>query len=144
MKHVLSLICVLCMSVGLWMPIVVDAQLTPPGVEETDPTAGSGLVPCDGVGDGPNGECTFTHFVQLLQNLINWLIFIAVPLSAIIFTYAGIMYVTAAGDPGKIAQAHGIFKNVAVGFIIVLGAWLIVYTITSTFLRPESGAQLLG
>lgn len=121
---------------ALWVPTIVDAQIDRPTQQVADPSDG-GIVPCQGTAEDP---CTFSDFIELIQNFINWLIFIAVPLSAVIFTFAGLKYITAAGDPGKIKSAHGIFKNVAIGLLFVLGAWLIVYTITSTLLDPDRGA----
>jgi len=87
-------------------------------------------------------ECNFNHLVQTTQNLINFIIAIAVFLAAIAFIWAGVLYMTSAGDEGKVKQAHTIFKNAAIGFIIALAAWLIVFTITNAFL--QSGFTLLG
>jgi hypothetical protein len=85
------------------------------------------LVPCGGSEQNP---CAFSDFFQLINNIINFLLFnIAFPLSALAFAVAGWMYLTAGGDTGKIKSAHEIFKNVAVGLIIALSAWLVVNAI---------------
>lgn len=90
-------------------------------------SAADGLVPCGGSGQNP---CTFSDFFVLINNVINFLLFnIATPLAALTFAVAGWMYLTAGGDTGKIKQAHELFKNVAIGFIIALSAWLIVKAI---------------
>lgn len=89
--------------------------------------AAGGLVPCGGSGQNP---CGFSDFFVLINNVINFLLFkIATPLAALTFAIAGWMYLTAAGDSGKIKNAHELFKNVAIGFIIALAAWLIVNAI---------------
>lgn len=86
-----------------------------------------GLVPCGGSGQNP---CSVNDFFVLINNVINFLLFnIATPLAALTFAVAGWMYLTAGGDTGKIKQAHELFKNVAIGFIIALSAWLIVKAI---------------
>ena len=54
------------------------------------------------------------------------MVFIAVPLAAIAFAWAGFLYLSARGNPGQISKAHGIFLNVAIGLGIVLIAWLAV------------------
>ena len=87
------------------------------------------LIPCGGT------DCTFDHFIQLIQNVINFLLVtIAIPLATILFSYAGWLYLSAAGDSGKISQAHEIFKNVVLGLVLALAAWLIVNTIANALL----------
>lgn len=79
-----------------------------------------GLVPCDGT------NCDLSALIELGQNVINFLVLVSIALSAIAFAWAGFLYMTSAGDQGKVKQAHTIFKKVAIGLIIVLGAYLIV------------------
>lgn len=82
-----------------------------------------GLVPCDGTKANP---CGYEQFIELVDNVIGYAIAIAFPIAAIMFAYAGFLYLTAAGNTGQIKQAHSIFINVAIGFIFVLAAWLII------------------
>lgn len=96
-----------------------------------------GLVPCKGIDD-----CNFNHLIILVKNIINFLIIVAAPLAAIMFVYAGWLYMTAQGDSGKVSQAHDIFRTVFLGFIFILGAWLAVYTISKALLGDE--LQFLG
>lgn len=85
------------------------------------------LVPCGGSGQDP---CTFNDFFVLTFKIINFLLRdIATPLAALTFAVAGWMYLTAGGDTGQIQKAHELFKNVAIGFIIALSAWLVVNAI---------------
>ncbi len=98
-----------------------------------------GLVPCNGVQSGgnfssvegvSNNECTFSDLIALFNRVIRFLLFdIAAPLATIAFVYAGFLYITAAGDTGKIAKAHDIFKKVLMGLILAFGAFLIVTAI---------------
>jgi len=67
--------------------------------------------------------------------MINYLLVLAVPLAAVSFAWAGFLYITAAGDSGKVEEAKGIFKKVAIGFIIALAGYLIVKTITFSLLK---------
>ena len=103
----------------------------------------SELIPCgfDGPDEGSSvgaGErCTFDHLIILAQNVINFLILkIAAPLAAIMFAYAGFLYVTNKGNEAQIKKAHDIFLYVFVGFVVVLAAWLIVWFIINFFLDP--------
>lgn len=100
--------------------------------------AQGGLVPCDGP------DCNFAKFVELINKIINFLITaIALPVSAILFAWAGFLYLTAAGNEGQIGKAHGIFKNVFVGLILTLAAWLIINLVIVT-LTDKSINDLLG
>ena len=86
-------------------------------------TTGQPLVPCGRTGQA---ACNFNGLVQLASNIIDFIIYMSVSVSAIMFAYAGFLYITAQGETGKISTAHSIFKNVGLGLVFVLGAWLIV------------------
>ena len=103
------------------------------------------IIPCNSA--DPNDAtnyCDFNKLVLLGQNIITALLYIAIPLAAISFSYAGFLYLTAVGDTGKISQAHKIFWNVMVGFLFALAAWLIVYAITSALLDSSKYTNLLS
>jgi len=85
------------------------------------------LIPCDG---GPSNECDFNDLMTLINNFINFLIFtLALPLAAIVFAWAGFLFMTSGGDSGKRTKAKGMLINVVIGLVIALAAWLIVQTI---------------
>lgn len=86
--------------------------------------------------EGP--DCDFSHLVLLVQRVINFLIFtLAFPISALMFAYAGILMLTAGGKEGQIKKAKSVFWGVAVGLVLMLAAWLIVYTITNTLIDKD-------
>jgi hypothetical protein len=80
------------------------------------------LVPCNGP------DCTFNSLVQLANNIIDFIVYISVPVSAIMFAYAGWLYITSSTS-GNIEKAHKIFVSVGLGLLFILGAWLIVKAI---------------
>jgi hypothetical protein len=96
------------------------------------------FIPCKGP------DCTFCDLVTLINTLIRFFIYISVPLAVISFIYAGFLYMTAQGNPGQITKAHGFFTKTLWGFVIILSAWLIVYTITNALLDPSKPFSLLG
>jgi len=96
---------------------------------------GDPIVPCDTSKAGHDTKCQFNDFIHLANHLISFAIWLAVPLSIALFTYAGVLYATASGDQTKIANAHKIFTNVAIGLIIVLSAWLLVHEILGKLLK---------
>ena len=106
------------------------------------------IIPCgkDGVrGAAPDGkidateQCQFRDLITLADNIIKYLIYFSIPIVAIVFAYAGFLYLTSAGSVGKASQATSLFTDAAIGFVIVLSAWLIVKTVENVFLRsPDS------
>jgi len=91
----------------------------------------SGLLPACGA------DCDFNNLMQLANNVIRFVFVISIPIAAAAFAYAGFLYITAAGNESQIHHAHDIFVKVAIGFFFILAAWLIVYLITSTLLKPD-------
>ncbi len=85
-------------------------------------TTGSYAQPCD-----------FNALIQLINNVIHFLLFvIATPLVALIICYAGFLFLTSGGSAETRNKAKKILKNVIIGYIIGLAAWLIVNTIVKT------------
>jgi len=109
------------------------------GVNTSDPTSKDfQIVPANCYGDGdtlPNadnkkyGKCGWKDIIALLNRIIEFMAYIAASLSAIAFAYAGFLYMTAAGNSGKIEQAHGIFKKTFIGIFFVLVGWLLIATL---------------
>jgi hypothetical protein len=90
-----------------------------------------GLVPCA----GPN--CNWCSLIQLIQNLINYAIYLGVLISAIVFAYAGVEYMTqesdwnmlrSSGKGGK-EYAKNLLTSVMMGLVIILSGWLVVDTL---------------
>lgn len=94
---------------------------------------------------GNHEECYFNDAIETAQNVINFLIFrIAAPLGAVMFAYAGFLYVTNRGNEGQVKQAHDVFMNVFWGLIIALAAWVTVNFILEFFLGAGSAFNFLG
>lgn len=103
-------------------------QATPTG--NTTGGGYGGLVRCDGVKDLNNPQsrvCNYAALIDTVNYLIDWLIYIAVTLSVLLFMYAGGLYIT--GTQKNIGKAHDIFKNVVKGLLFMLLAWFIISTI---------------
>ena len=92
-------------------------------IDNPDGTLTSKIIPdC-----APN--CSWIHLIQLANNLLNFLIYISIIVAAIMFAYAGFLYMSDGGNMNKVKDAHGIFTSVAVGIVIVLVAWLSIDTL---------------
>ena len=90
------------------------------------------LIVCDGV----TVPCTFAKLVELVQNLITALVTISTFLATAAFAYAGFLLLTSGGNESAKTKAKEVFKKVLIGYLWILGAWLLVYTITSVLLEP--------
>ncbi len=82
-------------------------------------------------------DCQACDLVSLAETMIDFLILISSIVGALLFMYAGFLYVTASGSREKISSAHSIFTNVAIGFIIMLSAWLIVDTVMRLLVKDS-------
>ncbi len=121
-----------CVACDTSTHTIIDNVCTEKPIDDTSKMDASsdagGLIPkC------PASGCGFEEFIVLINKVIKFLLFsIATPLAALAFTYAGFLLISAGGDPGKLTQAKSIIKNVLIGFVIALAAWLIVNTILSS------------
>ncbi len=116
----------LCMSIAFVFALFFVAPLT---------THAAGLVPCGGYTEEGAAElpCNFGFFMAMLNGIISFLLFkLAMPLAALMFAYAGILYITSGVKPEQREQAKKILTNVIWGLIIALAAWLIVHTILTS------------
>lgn len=107
-----------CTALLIAVPLLASAQ--------------DGLVPsCEG------NECGFEELLLLIDNIINWLLIISSSVAALLFAWAGWLYISARGDPGQMKKANSIFWKVIVGLVIILSAWLIVDLIADTLLEQD-------
>lgn len=102
--------------VSVLSPIAVHAQL-------------GNLVPC---GETDPTECGPKEFFELLFNVVEAVIFLGIAFSAIVFAYAGFLYIKAQGNQETIKKATRIFTNVAVGLFFALIAYMIIELITNS------------
>jgi len=90
-------------------------------------TLPGGLVPCDNVGT----KCDFNALLAMINGVIHFILFfMVVPISAIMFAYAGFLLITAGGEAaGARTKAKNIFTDAVIGLIIAVACWLIVSTV---------------
>lgn len=87
-----------------------------------------GLVPCKGP------DCNWCSLIQLIQNLINYAIYLGVLIAAIVFAYGGASYMMMGtkyiGDGGEgFEHAKKILMGVIWGLVAILAGWLVVDTL---------------
>jgi hypothetical protein len=104
-------------------------------------TAGGGIVPNCNTGPlNAQGEyvnkCDFNQLINLVNSIIDFLLFyIASPIAAIIFVYAGFKLLTSGGSSEAMTSAKKMMGNMIKGYIIALAAWLIIHTIAVSILN---------
>ena len=107
-----------------------------------------GLVPCGAVSSSnysllnPNyylqaTACNFCYLAKLIQNVVNFLVMVTIPISVAMFAWAGILFFTATGDPKRINRARSIFRSVLIGFIITITGWLVVQVVLQSITRGD-------
>ncbi len=111
-------------------------------------TSPSGLIFCNTELNTDTGQfkdpCTFNSAVQLVQAIINFIIKAATILAAVSFIYAGFLLITDGGSLANVKKAKSILWATVKGFALILCAWLIVYTIINTLVKPDAMTSLLS
>ncbi len=139
MKKITKIIIPLAIFSILILPILSHAQDAVFTYDEE-----KGLIPCgktliapvrvDGISYkiGDVIPCNFNDLMTLVDNVIKFILYyLAVPISAIMFFYAGFLLVTSGGSTENRGRAKSIFTNTAKGLIFIAAAYLIVKQILS-------------
>lgn len=115
----------ICLTIGVvvvtTVPFVLHAQsIFDPGT----------IVPqCGQFEGGKFDECTFCDFMQLVRNILNFILFLTMVTAGALFAWAGWLFATSGGSGADHQKAKNIFKNVIIGLVLVLGAFTIVNTL---------------
>ena len=100
---------------------------------------GDGLINCgntvtNGVFKNP---CDFSDFIKLINDIINWIIGLATVIFTISAVYGGFLYTTSGMNPGNKEKAKSILWSTLIGFVIILVAWVVIYTILNTLVDRD-------
>ena len=88
------------------------------------------LIVCDGVTE----PCEYRHLIELARVLINDLFILSTFLAVAVFAYAGFKMLMSRGSETEYKKAVTMFGKVAWGYVWILAAWLVVYTISKVLL----------
>jgi hypothetical protein len=97
--------------------------------------AAGGLIPCDGP------DCRACDLVSLGQKLLTWFIGTMAAVIVLIFAWGGMKMVMSGGSSEGVSEAKGMMTNSVIGFLILLGAWLIVDTVLKTVISEDAVVQ---
>ncbi|MBX4188995.1 hypothetical protein KW785_00155 [Candidatus Parcubacteria bacterium] len=84
-----------------------------------------------------NHECGFADVIHLIKVVINDITVLATLLTVVACVMIGFILITSNGKPGALDKAKSMAGSVLTGYVIILVAWVVVYTITSTLLYSD-------
>ena len=119
----------------------------PPTNSSADSRSG-GLVPCghgtpDANGAIPDSDmCHVADFFLLIQNIINWLWIVVIPVAAFSIAIAGAMYILSAASEERRTQAKSILMLVVGGLFLTFAAWLIINTLVRALVNDTVNVPL--
>ena len=87
--------------------------------------------------EGTGKICGWIEFVQLANNVINFIIWAAAIIMVIVLLLAGFKLITAQGNASALSDAKKAMGKAILGFYIVLFAWLIVNAVMQSLLRDD-------
>ncbi|MEX0932471.1 MAG: hypothetical protein WDZ61_01065 [Parcubacteria group bacterium] len=94
------------------------------------------LIVC-GESSGPYAHpCGYNDLIRLAINLINFMIILSTFLAVAVFAFVGIKLLTSGGNERAKDEGKEMAFKVLKGYLWILGAWLLVYTISSVLLEP--------
>ena len=96
------------------------------------------------IGNCAKGENECVTAEQMVTNLINWFIGIAGVVSLIFLVYGGILYITSAGDAGKVQKAKNMIMYSIIGLIIVALATTITAFVSSSIRQAGESAYIIN
>ena len=124
MKKILVSVLSLSALVSLFFPMYISAQVG---------------IPCGDIAGGQK-ECGFDDLIILTNNVIKFLMYsVAVPLAALGFMWIGGNLVLNQDKEGARNTAKEGFTNIGKGFLLMLGAYVLVKLVIYAFLNTKDG-----
>lgn len=113
---------------------------TTPATTQTGTTGGVGhLVLPDCV---DSGDCGLDDIIQTGVNFANFLFGISGAVFLAIFVYAGILYLTAGGNTGRVEEAKKKLVHATIGMLLVIGAGVLVTFVYDAFVSGGGGGTV--
>ncbi|MCX6820157.1 MAG: pilin [Candidatus Adlerbacteria bacterium] len=109
----------------LLLPLVVGAQVSPPGGPgSVSPNCSTVLGFCNPLNSGT--------ICGALKLFLTALLTLAIPVAVLFIVYGGFLFVWARGKPEELKKARSNFFYVVIGIGIFMGAWLLGQVILNT------------
>jgi len=94
-----------------------------------------GIVPC-GTSYTGYRMCTVCDFYKLIQNIINFILFVSAPLAMLMAMYVAFLFFFSGGSPKIIQDAKSKLWLLVWGIAWILGSWLVLNTIVNIVANP--------
>ncbi len=89
-------------------------------------------------------KCDFWALLTLIKNGITDLVLLSTLLAVAVFVIVGIKLLTSGGNTSVYTEAKTMLWKVVMGYVWILGAWLIVYTVLNALLKSDFNILLKG
>lgn len=83
----------------------------------------------EGIGEAESAGTPGGSIFEIIKGIMNWLLVLVGVIAIIGFVISGIMYLTAAGDEGRIETAKKAMINSIIGVIVALLGFVIVQAV---------------
>lgn len=94
------------------------------------------IVPCgrktDDIGTteiDETDQCTLCHLFIMSKNIFDLMFSLLIVTAILFITIGGILYIVSTGNSTLTGMAKNIIKKTLIGFALMLGGWLLVYTL---------------
>jgi cytochrome bd-type quinol oxidase subunit 2 len=108
--------------------------------------APAGAMATGGTTGGVEAECSDStrNVIDLVQSLIGWAMALGGILVVVLYILAGIQWMAAGGNQGKVQKATNMIKNATIGLIILAVAFLIRNVILDLVAGGADGNNNVG
>jgi hypothetical protein len=127
----------------IFICIAIFSTILIPNLALADHNGNSFLPKCPDTEGGVLIDCTFEDAMATVKHIIDWMLYkMTLYISVLALVWAGWLYITSAGNPGKRSEANKMMWSILKGVLIMFCAWLIVNTILTVL--GYTGIQVLS
>jgi hypothetical protein len=105
------------MDIPGWKPLIVCGQ-----------TGADGMV---------TNACQFGHLIELARNVITDLVLVSTLIVLFMAIFVGFKLLTSQGNPSALKYAKDVAMKIVIGYLWIIVAWLLVYTIANALLDKK-------
>jgi membrane protease YdiL (CAAX protease family) len=101
----------------------------------------AGLVNCGNQVDAYGritDKCTLDSLIRMIDAFMKYALVASFSVLVAVIAWTGFKFITSQGDPSKVKDARSSFKYVIYGIFFMLTCWVIVYTLQTWFLDPDT------
>lgn len=96
-----------------------------------------GVAPGEGVNAEFLHDCHFEDLIELIKNAIQDLVLLSTLIVVAVSVVIGFKLLTSGGNENAYKESRTMAWKVVKGYVWILAAWVIVYTITSAVLKSD-------